>query len=163
MRRFRAERLIPLAIAATFSVGCDQATQPADQTMTQDEQSVREWFDGWIKATTVGDADLARSLTADDAVFLIPGVGQMEKETFIAGATGDDPSREFELDCKIQEIKILGDHAWVIANVDLLITEKATGAKSRCKGDSLSVIRREGDGWVTIREANTMVPVGSPE
>lgn len=152
-----------LAIAAALCVGCDRPANPAAPTMTQDEQSVRAWFDGWIKATTVGDADLARSLTADDAVFLIPGAGQMDKAAFIAGATGDDPSRDFELECAIQEIKILGDYAWVIANVDLHITEKATGAKSRCKGDSLSVIRRDGDGWVTVREANTMVPVGPPE
>ena len=41
--------------------------------MSNDEQAVRQWFDYWMKATKEGDLQLARSLIADDAVFLVPG------------------------------------------------------------------------------------------
>ncbi|MEL6224624.1 MAG: nuclear transport factor 2 family protein [Cyanobacteria bacterium J06627_8] len=131
--------------------------------MTQDEQRIRQWFDEWIKATKEGNTELARSLTADNAIFLVPGAGQMDKESFTAAATATDPNTDFSLDCSIQEIEIIGDYAWVVATLSLSMIDKSSGSQSLMKGDSLSIIRRENGGWVTVREANTMVPVDATE
>ena len=127
--------------------------------MKQDEQALRHWFDDWMKATKEGDLELARTLIADDAIFLVPGAGQMDKESFAAAATATDPNTEFDLNCSIQEIKVFGDHASLLATVSLAMTDKSTKSRSLMKGDSLSILKREGDGWVVIRDANTMVSV----
>ncbi len=127
--------------------------------MTRDEQAIRQWFDDWIKATTVGDLPLAESLIDDDAVFLVPGAGLMDKATYAAAATGDPSGYEFELDCSIEEIEVSGDHAWLRASLGLVSKNVSTGKTSKMAGHSLSILRRDGDGWVVVRDANTMVPV----
>ena len=127
--------------------------------MNQDEQAIRNWFDDWMKATKEGDLELARTLIADDAIFLVPGAGQMDKESFAAAATATDPNTEFELDCSVQEIRIFGDHAWLLATISLAMTDKNTNLRTLMKGDSLSVLQRRADGWVVVRDANTMVTV----
>ena len=112
-----------------------------------------------MKATKEGDLQLARSLIADDAVFLVPGADRMDKESFAAAATATDPNTEFELDCSIQEIQILDDHAWLWTKISLIMTDKRSKSRSLMAGHSLSILKRHGDGWVVIRDSNTMVPV----
>ncbi|MEM9754001.1 MAG: nuclear transport factor 2 family protein [Planctomycetota bacterium] len=123
-----------------------------------DEAAIREWFDQWINATTRGDAALASTLVADDAIFLVPGPGKMNKQSFIAAATAEDPTgnHDFELDCAIDEIRVAGNTAQVIARLQLDVIEKATGKRSRSSGYSLSFLERRDGKWVTVREANTM-------
>lgn len=127
--------------------------------MQKSEQEIRRWFDDWIKATTEGDLKLAKSLIADDAVFLVPGVGRMDKESFAAAATATDPNTEFELDTSIQEIEVLGDDAWLISEISLAMTDKKTQSRSLMAGHSLTVLKKQAGSWVVIRDANTMVPV----
>lgn len=127
--------------------------------MQKDEQAVRQWYAQWVKATRDGDLPLANSLIADDAVFLVPGAGQMDKATYAAGATGTDPNTEFDLEATIREIQILGDHAWLWTDFSLKMTDKRSQARSRMAGSALSILKRRGDGWVVIRDANTMVSV----
>lgn len=127
--------------------------------MKHDEQSIRLWFDSWIRATNEGDLELARSLIADDAVFLVPGADRMDKESFASAATADDPNTDFDLDCSIQEIRILGDHAWLWTKIALAMNDRNSQSRSLMAGHSLSILKREGDGWVVIRDSNTMVPV----
>ena len=127
--------------------------------MSRDEQRIRKWFDDWMTATKQGDVDLVNTLIADDAIFLVPGVGQMDKQRIAVAATASDPSTEFELDCSIQEIHIFGDHAWLLATISLAITDKNTNTRSLMRGDSLSILNKRGDRWVVVRDANTMAPV----
>ncbi len=127
--------------------------------MSNDEQTIRKWFDDWIESTTVGDLDLARRLIDDDAVFLVPGAGEMDKESFAVAMTASDPNTEFELDCSILEIQVFGDHAWLRSSISLAMTDKASGKRSMMAGHSLSILERRGDGGVVLRDANTMVPV----
>lgn len=156
-------RLILITILLAANVSCPRELITETKQMTQDEQRIRQWFDEWIKATKEGNTELARSLTADNAIFLVPGAGQMDKESFTAAATATDPNTDFSLDCSIQEIEIIGDYAWVVATLSLSMIDKSSGSQSLMKGDSLSIIRRENGGWVTVREANTMVPVDATE
>ena len=127
--------------------------------MTHDEHAIRQWFERWMKATKEGDLQLARSLIADDAVFLVPGADRMDKESFAAAATATDPNIDFELDCSIQEIEIFGDHAWLWTKISLAMTDNRSKSRSLMAGHSLSILKRQGDCWVVIRDSNTMVPV----
>jgi uncharacterized protein (TIGR02246 family) len=139
-------------------IGC--AAQPGigDVLMKHDEQAIRQWFEEWMKATKEGDLQLARSLIADDAVFLVPGAERMDKESFASAATATDPTTDFELDCSIQEIQILGDHAWPWTKISLTMIDKSSKSRSLMAGHSLSILKRKGDGWVVIRDSTTMVP-----
>ena len=127
--------------------------------MNQNEQAIRRWFEDWIKATKEGDLELAKSLIADDAIFLVPGAGQMNKQSYAKAATDDDPNTEFELDSSIQEIQVVGDYAYLLTESFLTMTDKQTDSRSRMAGHALSVLKKQGDGWVVIRDANTMVSV----
>ena len=127
--------------------------------MPNDEDSIQQWFDQWLTATIEGELELARTLIADDAVFMIPGFGTMGKEPFAAAATASDPNTDFELDCSIEGMEVIGDHAWLQSKIHLGMTNKASGSRSAMAGHALTVLRRQGESWVVIREANTMVAV----
>ena len=133
--------------------------------MSQDEQAIRKWYDDWIKSTKVGDLDLALSLVADDAIFLVPGAGQMDKQTFCEAMTATDPNSntDYKIDCSIQEVRVLGDHAWLLATVSLEMKNRKTDKLSLMKGDSISILKRHGDSWLVVRDANTMVNVPSDQ
>lgn len=147
--------------ALLVMAGCAAPSGGAASDRACDEAGIRRWFADWMKATREGDLGLARRLIADDAVFLVPGAGRMDKETFAAAATAADPNLDFDLDCSIEEIHLLGDHAWLRTKLAVAMTDRRSGSRSLMAGHSLSVLRREGDGWVVIRDANTVVPATS--
>lgn len=151
--------ILLFAIALLATTGCQEQPPTGDSTLNQDELAIRQWFDDWMTATKEGDLDLARSLIADDAIFLVPGAGQMDKQSFAEAATASDPNTDFQLDCEIQEIQILGDHAWLMATISLAMTDKRTNTRSLMKGDGISILKRRDDGWVVVRDANTMIAV----
>ena len=153
------KHLLLFILCFHFVIGCAAQKEKESVLMKKDEQAIRQWFERWMKATKEGDLQLARSLIADDAVFLVPGADRMDKESFAAAATATDPNTDFELDCSIQEIEILGDHAWLWTKISLTMTDKRSKSRSLMAGHSLSILKRQGDGWVVIRDANTMVAV----
>jgi len=126
--------------------------------MQTDEIAIRELYDGWIRSTVEGDPELGLSLVADDAVFLVPGIGQMDGPSYVHAACGEapDPDVDFELKSEVREIKVMGDLAWLWTEFTLVTLTKSTGKTSKVGGHSLSVLRRSGAGWVIVRDANTM-------
>ena len=56
-----------------------------------DEKEIQDLFNNWIRSTIEGNLELARQCIAYDAVFLVPGVGEMDKETFAQAAAGGSP------------------------------------------------------------------------
>lgn len=129
--------------------------------MDQDEKDIRKWFDDWMTSTEEGDLELAKSLIADDAIFLVPGAGQMDKQSFAEAATASDPNTEFLLDGKVQEVRVFGDHAWLLSTISLEMTDKQSSSRTLMKGDGISILERRRDGWVVVRDANTMIEVPS--
>lgn len=154
-----AKWILLFAVAITATTGYQQQNATGGITVDQDEKAIRKWFDDWMTATKEGDLELARSLIADDAIFLVPGAGQMEKQSFAEAATASDPNTDFQLDCEIQEIRIFGDHAWLLSTISLAMTDKKTNSRSLMKGDGISILERRSDGWVVVRDANTMIAV----
>jgi len=127
-----------------------------------DEQQIRDLFDNWIKSTIEGNLELARQCIADDAVFLVPGAGEMDKETFAQGAAGGSPEDspiDFELDSKLRDIKVFGDHAYLWIESSLICMPKNGDPTSKMAGHSLSVLEKREDRWQIIRDANTMTTV----
>lgn len=128
----------------------------------RDEQEIRELFNNWIKSTTEGNLELARQCIADDAIFLVPGVGEMDKESFAQGAAGGSPeesSINFNLNSEIRELKVFGDHAHLWIELTLLCSPKNGDPATRMAGHSLSVLEKRDGVWQILRDANTMTTV----
>ncbi len=127
-----------------------------------DEQEIRELFNNWIKSTTEGNLELARQCIADDAVFFVPGIGEMKKETFAQAAAGESPEEspiDFDLDSKLRELKVFGDHAYLWIESTLLMSPKNGDPSSKMAGHSLSVLEKRDGRWQIIRDANTLTAV----
>ena len=127
-----------------------------------DEQEIRDLFDNWIKATTEGNLELARQCIADDAVFFVPGAGEMDKETFAQGAAGGSPEEspmDFGLDSTLRELKVFGDQAYLWIESKLVCSPKNGDPATLMAGHSLSVLEKRDGNWQIIRDANTMTVV----
>jgi uncharacterized protein (TIGR02246 family) len=129
-----------------------------------DEQAIRGLFDDWIQSTTVGDLELAHRCIADDAVFFVPGIGTatMDKTAFAQAAAGGSPEDspfEFDLDSKIQEIKVYGEHAHLWIESTLVMNPKNGDPSTKMQGHSLSLLEKREGRWQIYRDANTLTTV----
>ncbi len=127
-----------------------------------DEQEIQELFNDWIKSTTEGNLELARQCIADDAVFFVPGIGEMNKETYAQGAAGESPeesSSNFDLDSKLRELKVFGDQAYLWIESTLICSPKNGDPATRMAGHSLSILEKRDGRWRIFRDANTLTVV----
>ncbi len=127
-----------------------------------DEQEIKNLFSNWIKSTIEGNLELARQCIADDAVFFVPGVGEMDKESFAQAAAGGSPEDSpiaYDLDSKLRELKVFGDQAYLWIESILVCTPKNGDPSTRMAGHSLSILEKRNGRWQIIRDANTMTKV----
>jgi uncharacterized protein (TIGR02246 family) len=126
-----------------------------------DEQEIRQLVSTWMAASKAGDIEKVLSLMADDVVFLVPGRPVMRKADFAAAARaqlGKDAPK-FDGSNEIQEIKILGDWAFMWTRLTVVVTPTG-GAQSMARaGHTLSILRKQSGKWVLARDANMLAPV----
>jgi len=125
--------------------------------MENDEKAIREFIDKWMAASRSGDLDTVLSLMTDDVVFMVPGKEPFGKETFaktsreMANATIDGTS-------EIQELKVLGDWAWLRNRLRITITPP-NGEPMIQSGYTLTILRKNSSGsWLLARDANLLTP-----
>jgi uncharacterized protein (TIGR02246 family) len=121
--------------------------------MTEDERAIRRLVETWIAA---GDLPTVLSLMADDAVFLVPGQKPFGKEAFAAASAG---MKDLRLDGKsdIQEIRVLGDWAWLRSYLEVTATPPGAAKPVRRSGYTLTILRKTPDGrWLLARDANLL-------
>ena len=125
--------------------------------MEQDERAVRELVTTWLAASKAGDLASVLELMDDDVLFLVPGREPFGKHTFVAGAQA---MKNVQIDgtSEIQELKVLGDWAWMRAR--LLVTVTPLGGTSSIRtGSTLTILRKKSNGrWVIARDANLLGP-----
>ena len=129
--------------------------------MTSDEQEIRQLVQTWMAATKSGDIETVLSLMAADAVFLAPGRPPMiGKASFAAAARGQasQGGPRFDGKSEIQEIKILGEWAFMWTQLTVVVTPPAGAAMTRA-GHTLSILRKGNGRWVLARDANMLAPV----
>lgn len=129
--------------------------------MQNDEQEIRQLVTTWMAASKAGDIEKILSLMADDVVFLVTGQPVMRKADFAAAAKsqsgGDAP--QFDGSSEIQEIKILGDWAFMWAKLKVVVTPPG-GAQSMTRaGYTLTILKKQNGQWVLARDANMLAPV----
>ncbi|HEU5408732.1 MAG TPA: SgcJ/EcaC family oxidoreductase [Nitrospira sp.] len=132
--------------------------------MQSDEQEIRQLVSTWMAASKAGDVETVLSLMADDAVFLLPGQAVMRKADFAVAAraqSGQD-APQFDGRSEIQEIKVLGDWAFMWSKLTVVVTPPG-GAQSMTRaGHTLTIFKKQSGKWVLARDANMLVPVPNP-
>lgn len=126
--------------------------------MTDDERAIRDLVETWMNASRAGDTAKVLSLMCDDVVFMVPGQEPFGKEAFAAASSAMQGVR-IDGKSEIQEIRVLGDWAYLRNRLEVTVTPPA-GAATRRSGYTLTILRREGDGrWRLARDANLLAPV----
>ena len=123
-----------------------------------DEQEIRDLVDEWLDASKRGDTATILNLMADDVIFMVPDQEPFGKEVF-KSASDKSKGALFEAISDIQEIKVLGDWAWMRNHLKLTIAQP-NGKRSQRSGYVLTILRKGSDGrWVIARDANLLTPV----
>ena len=125
-----------------------------DEFMKSDEQAVRELVETWLDASKRGDFATVLTLMADDVVFMVPGQEPFGKE----GWSERMKDVRVEGESKIQEIKVLGEWAWLRQHLRVIATT-SNAERSVLSGYTLTILRKKPDGnWVVARDANLVTP-----
>ena len=119
-----------------------------------DEQEIRALVETWMNASKKGDTNTVLSLMTDDVVFMVPGQEPFGKEAF---RKSSEYMKTLLVDGKadIQEIKILGTWAY-LRNYLEITTTTPNGKPITRKGYTLTILRKEKNGWKLARDANLL-------
>ena len=130
--------------------------------MQNDEQDIRKLVSTWMTATKAGEIEKVLSLMSDDVVFLMPGQPVMRKAGFAAAARAQagKEAPTFDGTSEIQEIRILGDWAFMWTRLTVVVTTPGGQPVTRA-GHTLSILNKQNGQWVLARDANMLVPVSS--
>lgn len=129
--------------------------------MQSDEEEIRQLVSTWMAASKVGDVETVLSLMADDVVFLVPGQPVMRKADFAAAAHAQsgEGAPQFDGESEIQEIRVLGDWAFMWTKLAVTVTPPGGAQPMTRAGHTLSILNRQGKKWVLARDANLLAPV----
>ena len=128
--------------------------------MHDDEQEIRRLVSTWMAATKAGDVGAVLALMADDAVFLVPGHPPMRKADFAAAAQAQAGPNAPQIDgsSDIQEIRLIGDWAFMWARLSVTITPAGGGLPVTREGHTLTILAKQGGKWLLARDANLLAP-----
>jgi uncharacterized protein (TIGR02246 family) len=131
--------------------------------MQADEQEIRQLVSTWMAATKAGDVETVLSLMSDDVVFLVPGRPPMRKADFAAAAQAQESGEapQFDGTSEIQEIKVLGDWAFMWTRLTVVATPPGSTQSMTRAGHTLSILQKEDGRWVLARDANMLAPVAN--
>ncbi len=131
--------------------------------MQSDEQEIRQLVFTWMTASKAGDIETVLSLMADDVVFLVPSQPVMSKADFAAAARAQSgqEAQQFDGSSEIQEIRVLGDWAFMWTKLTVVVTPP-DGAQSVTRaGHTLSILTKQSGKWLLARDANMLAPVSN--
>lgn len=129
--------------------------------MNKDEQEIRQLVSTWMAASKAGDIEKVLSLMTDDVVFLVPGQPVMHKADFAAVAQmqSGQNAPQFDGSSEIQEIKILGDWAFMWTKLTIIVTPPGGAQSVARSGHTLTILKKQSGQWLLARDANLLAPV----
>ena len=132
--------------------------------MQSDEEQLRTLVATWMAATKAGDVDTVLSLMTEDVVFLVPGRPPMRKSEFAAAAKAQAGAAapKFDGTSDIQEIKVVGDWAFMWARLTVIVTPPDGSPPIERAGHTLTVFHKQHGRWLLARDANLLAPVQRP-
>ena len=125
--------------------------------MDKDEQEIRRLVETWMTATRAGVVETVLGLMTDDVVFLVPGRSPIDRAGFAAASKAQSKGAAPRIDGKseIQEIKVLGDWAYMWTGLSVAMTPPG-GAPTKRAGHTLSILRKQNGKWLLARDANML-------
>ena len=123
--------------------------------MQNDEEAIRKLVDSWLAASQAGDLATVLTLMADDVIFMVPGKEPFGKDQFV---TDNEKMKEVKIEAEsdIQEIRVLGDWAWMRNFLKVTFTPPG-GSETVKSGHILTILQKRPNGnWVIKRDANLM-------
>lgn len=84
------------------------------------------------------------------------------KAAFAAATQSSQGPVQFDGTSEIQEIKLLGDWAFMWAKLTVVVTPPGGAASMTRAGHTLSILKKQDDKWVLARDANMLAPVSEP-
>ncbi len=127
--------------------------------MQNDEQEIRELVATWFSATNAGDTDKVLSLMADDVVFLVCGMPPMRGKAAFAESLNALHVATIDASSEIEEIKVLGDWAYMWSKLTVVMTPKNGGKSLKREGNTLSILQKQNGAWRLVRDANMLAEV----
>lgn len=131
--------------------------------MTSDEQEIRQLVSTWMAESKAGNTDAVLKLMSEDVVFLVPGRPPMKGRAAFAAASqspAGKPRPKIDGESEIQEIKVLGDWAFMWTKLQVSVTSPGGEPITRA-GHTLSILKKEQGRWVIARDANLLVQVSA--
>ena len=130
---------------------------PQDK-IVDDERSIRQVVDRWMKASAANDLDTVLDLMTDDVIFEVPGQEPFGKEVFAANSRSMGNMR-VEGTSNIVELQINGDWAFLRNHLRIAVIGPDGAPAQRRSGYTLTLLRKESDGqWRVMRDANMLTP-----
>jgi uncharacterized protein (TIGR02246 family) len=134
--------------------------QDAGQKTTQnDEQAIRDLVATWLSASKAGETEKVLSLMAEDVVFLVTGQPPMRGKDAFAASQSALANIDLDATSEIQEIKVLGEWAYLWTELTVVMTSKTGGAPIKRAGNTLSILQKQNGAWVIFRDANMLAVV----
>ena len=130
---------------------------PVADFSRNEEQAIRQLVDTWLAASEKGDLTTILNLMTDDVIFMVPGKEPFGKETF-AQNYEQLKDTKMQTASDIQEIKILGEWAWMRNFLRVTFTPRG-GESIQHSGYVLTILRKSSDDtWMIARDANLLLP-----
>lgn len=126
--------------------------------MQSDEAQIRQLVATWMAATKAGDVDTVLALMSEDVVFLVVGQPPMRKGDFAAVARAQSGKSAPKVDgtSEIQEIKVLGDWAFMWAKLAVVVSPPDGSPSIERAGHTLTILKKEDGKWLLARDANLL-------
>ena len=125
--------------------------------MQNDEKEIRNLVETWMSATKAGDTETVLSLMTDDVIFLRSGHAPMDKSEFaLALQVQGSESPQFDGESDIKEIKVLGEWAFMWANLEVKVTFPGKVESVNVSGHTLSILKKQNGKWAIARDANML-------
>ena len=96
---------------------------------------------------------------ADDVVFLVTGQPPMRGKAAFAASQSALKAAKIDATSAIQEIKVMGDWAYMWTKLSVVITPPNGAAPTKRAGNTLSILRRQAGNWLIARDANMLAVV----
>lgn len=124
-----------------------------------DEHALREVHTAWIVAVNAGDLYTLLDLMAEDALFLTPGQGPVDRAAFAAGFRAAHQASRIRCVSELREVTVVGELAYALSEDALTVAPRSGGPAVELRGHRLTLYRKHPDGrWRLVRDAHTLVP-----
>ncbi len=127
-----------------------------------DERQIRDLVAAWMAASKAGDVETVLGLMAEDVVFLVAGQPPMiGRSAYAAAARAQATPQSPKVDgtSEIQEIRVLGDWAFMWTKLTVVVTPPADAAPLTRAGHTFSILKKHDSRWLLARDANMLVAV----